>query len=168
MFFYCFSVWQLLHRCSKGTRRRKRGKMRARHHPRHLPGGRISRRQRKGDRADSHKKNQVKCASNEMRFDSGINLFFHVGSLVKRSSSHFSCRLLVVYKKPPKNVNTMFCKFLGLSGGIRPTPKLHRHNSTGDVDCSENALLFCSQEPREQRQSDDLNRAFSAGIFGFH
>ena len=32
------------------------------------------------------------------------------------------------------------------------------------VDCSESALLFCSQELREQRQSDDLNRAFSAGI----
>ena len=148
MFFYCFSIWQLLHRCSKGTRRRKRGKMRARHHPRHLPGGRISRRQRKGDRADSHKKNQVKCASNEMRFDSGINLFFHVGSLVKRSSSHFGCRLPIVYKKPSRNVNTMFCKFLDFSGGIRPTPKLHRHNSTGDVDCSESALLFCSQELR--------------------
>ena len=118
MFFYCFSIWQLLHRCSKGTRRRKRGKMRARHHPRHLPGGRISRRERKGDRADSHKKNQVKCASNEMRFDSGINLFFHVGSLVKRSSSHFGCRLPIVYKKPSRNVNTMFCKFLDFSGGF--------------------------------------------------
>ena len=62
----------------------------------------------------------------------------------------------------------MFCKFLDFSGEFAGTPKLHRHNSTGDVDCSENALLFCSQEPREQRQSGDLNRAFSAGIFGFH
>jgi hypothetical protein len=53
--------------------------MRARHHPRHLPGGRVSRRQREWDRADSHKQNQVKCASDEMRLDSGINLFFHFG-----------------------------------------------------------------------------------------
>ena len=96
----------------------QRGEMRARHHPRHLPGGRISRRQRKGDRADSHKKNQVKCASNEMRFDSGINLFFHVGSLVKRSSSHFGCRLPIAYKKPPRNVNRMFCKFQDFCGRI--------------------------------------------------
>jgi hypothetical protein len=105
--------------------------MRARHHPRHLPGGRVSRRQRKWDRADSYKQTQVKCASNEMRFDSGINLFFHVGSLVKRSSSRFGCGLSIVYQKPSRNVNTMFCKFLGFIGGIRPTPKLRRDNSHG-------------------------------------
>src|SRR4029077_7612544 len=145
MFFYCFSVWQLLHRCSKGTRRRKRGKMRARHHPRHLPGGRISRRQRKGDRADSHKKNQVKCAPNEMRFDSGINLFFHVGSLVKRSSSHFGCRLPIVYKKPSKNVNRMFCKFLDFSVEFALRRRCACTIRRVTVDCSESPS-FCSQE----------------------
>jgi hypothetical protein len=53
--------------------------MRARYYPRHLPSGRVSRRKRKWDRADSHKQKQVKRASDEMRFDGGINLFFHLG-----------------------------------------------------------------------------------------
>ena len=34
-------------------------------------------RQREGNRADSHKQKQVKCAPDEMRFYGGINLFFH-------------------------------------------------------------------------------------------
>ena len=33
--------------------------------------------QREWNRADSHKQKQVKCASDKMRFDGGINLFFH-------------------------------------------------------------------------------------------
>ena len=148
MFFYCFSVGQLLRRCSKGTRRCKSG---AWYHPRHLPGGGVSRRQRKWDRADSHKKNQVKCASNEMRFDCGINLFFHVGSLVKRSSSRFGCGLLIVYKKPSRNVNTMFCKFLGLFGAFESgtcMPRLRRTNCTNDMDCSGRRPLLRSSELR--------------------
>src|SRR6476659_4091583 len=78
----CFSLWQLRCRNSKGTRRRKSGntsRIRVGHRPRHPPGGRVSRRQREWDRAYGHKQNQVKCASDEMRFDSGINLFFHLG-----------------------------------------------------------------------------------------
>jgi len=77
-----FSVWQLLRRSSKGTRRRKSGntsRIRVGRYPRHPPGGRVSRRQRKWDRAYGHKQNQVKCAPDEMRFDSRINLFFHLG-----------------------------------------------------------------------------------------
>ena len=86
--------------------------MRPRYHSRHAPGGGLSRRQCEWDRADSHKQNQIKCASNKMRFDGGINLFFHVGSLVKRSSSHFGCGLPILYQKLSRNVNTKFCKFL--------------------------------------------------------
>jgi hypothetical protein len=52
--------------------------------PRHE---RVSLGQREGDRADSHKQEQIRRTSNKMRFDSRINLFFHVESLVKRSLS---------------------------------------------------------------------------------
>jgi hypothetical protein len=37
----------------------------------------VSLRQRKWDRADGQKQKQVKRASDKMRFNSGINLFFH-------------------------------------------------------------------------------------------
>ena len=38
---------------------------------------RLRLRQRERNRAHSHKQNQVKCASDKMRFYGGINLFFH-------------------------------------------------------------------------------------------
>ena len=41
-------------------------------------------RQRKWDRADGHKQKQVERASNEMRFDGGVNLLFHVGVVLVR------------------------------------------------------------------------------------
>ena len=59
------------------------------HGLRDFPGDRVSLRQRERNRTDSHKQEQIRSASNEMRFDSRINLFFHVGSLVKRSLSLF-------------------------------------------------------------------------------
>jgi hypothetical protein len=153
-----FSVWQILRRSSKGTRRRKSGntsRIRVGRYPRHPPGGRVSRRQREWDRAYSHKQNQVKCASNEMRFDRGINLFFHVGSLVKRSSSRFGCRLLVLYKKTARNVNTMFCKFLGFFGAFEPSESVLRRGCsatiwTDDVDCCGRRPPLRSPKRREQ------------------
>jgi hypothetical protein len=36
-------------------------------------------RQRKWDGAHGHEQKQIKCASDKMRFDSGINLLFHFG-----------------------------------------------------------------------------------------
>jgi len=38
----------------------------------------VSLRQRKWDSADGQKQKQVKRASDKMRFDGGINLFFHL------------------------------------------------------------------------------------------
>ena len=46
-----------------------------------LPGV-VSLRQRKWDSADGQKQKQVKRASDKMRFDGGINLFFHFGVVV--------------------------------------------------------------------------------------
>jgi hypothetical protein len=45
-----------------------------------LPGSRATAglRQREWNRAHSDKQNQVKCASDEMRFNGRINLFFHL------------------------------------------------------------------------------------------
>ena len=40
---------------------------------------RFGSRQRQWDRADGQKQKQVKCASDKMRFDGGINLLFHIG-----------------------------------------------------------------------------------------
>jgi hypothetical protein len=37
----------------------------------------VSLRQREGNRTDSYKQKQIKSASDKMRFDGGINLFFH-------------------------------------------------------------------------------------------
>jgi hypothetical protein len=59
------------------------------HGLRDFPRDRVSLRQRERNRTDSHKQEQIRRASNEVRFDSRINLFFHVGSLVKRSLSLF-------------------------------------------------------------------------------
>jgi hypothetical protein len=39
--------------------------------------------QREWRRADAAEQNQVKRASNKMRFDGGVNLFFHFSSLVE-------------------------------------------------------------------------------------
>jgi hypothetical protein len=39
-------------------------------------------RQREWDRADGHKQKQIKRASEKMRFDSGVNLFFHLGDVL--------------------------------------------------------------------------------------
>jgi hypothetical protein len=106
-----FSVWQLLRRSSKGTRRRKRrrigwnsrnviAKLRRRLESRRckiqslvwlgrdLLGSRAAAglRQREWNRAHSDKQKQVKCASNKMRFDRGINLFFHLVLFFRLSS----------------------------------------------------------------------------------
>jgi hypothetical protein len=43
----------------------------------------VALRQCEWDRADSDEQNQIKRASNKMRFDGGINLFFHFSSLVE-------------------------------------------------------------------------------------
>src|SRR4051794_21548760 len=56
---------------------------------RDFPGDRVPLCQRERNRTDSHKQEQIRRASNKMRFDGGINLFFHVGSLIKRSLSLF-------------------------------------------------------------------------------
>ena len=37
----------------------------------------VSLRQREWNRAHSHKQKQIKSASDKMRFDGGVNLFFH-------------------------------------------------------------------------------------------
>lgn len=39
----------------------------------------VSLRQREWDRANSEKYKQIKGASDKMRFDGGVNLFFHFG-----------------------------------------------------------------------------------------
>src|SRR6476619_71412 len=107
----CFSVWQLLRRSSKGTRRRKRrriawnshnviAKLRRRLESRRreiqslvglgrdLLGSRAAARlrQREWNRAHGDKQKQVKCAFNKMRFDGGINLFFHLVLFFRLSS----------------------------------------------------------------------------------
>jgi hypothetical protein len=38
----------------------------------------VALRQREWDRTDSGKQKQIKPTANEMRFDGGINLFFHL------------------------------------------------------------------------------------------
>src|SRR6476660_5281935 len=105
------SVWQLLRWSSKGTRRCKRrrigrnsdnvtGKLRRRPESRRreiqslvglgrdLLGSRAAAglRQREWNRAHGDKQKQVKCASNKMRFDGGINLFFHLVLFFRLSS----------------------------------------------------------------------------------
>jgi len=50
--------------------------------PPHPPGGAllgVSLRQREWDHADGQQQKHVKCTSNKMSFDGGIDLFFHVG-----------------------------------------------------------------------------------------
>jgi hypothetical protein len=39
-------------------------------------------RQREWDGADGQQQKQIKHASDEMRFDSGVNLFFHFGGVL--------------------------------------------------------------------------------------
>jgi hypothetical protein len=43
--------------------------------------GGVALRQREWDRTDSDEQKQIESASNEMRFDGGIKLFFHFLSL---------------------------------------------------------------------------------------
>jgi hypothetical protein len=43
----------------------------------------VALRQGEWDRAESDEQNQIKRASDEMRFDGGVNLFFHFSSLVE-------------------------------------------------------------------------------------
>jgi hypothetical protein len=43
--------------------------------------GGIALRQRQGDRADGDEQKEIKRASDKMRLDRGINLFFHFSSL---------------------------------------------------------------------------------------
>ena len=50
---------------------------------RHILVAHVALRQRKRGRADSGEQNQVKCASNKMRFGGGVNLLFHFSSLVE-------------------------------------------------------------------------------------
>jgi hypothetical protein len=42
--------------------------------------------QRERNRADGHKQKHIKRASDKMRFDGGVSLFFHVGSQMGASS----------------------------------------------------------------------------------
>src|SRR5262245_34798304 len=42
----------------------------------------VSLRQREWDRAEGQQQKQIKCASDEMSFDSGINLLFHFGAVL--------------------------------------------------------------------------------------
>ena len=87
---------------------------RARQRPRHLPGGRISLRQRKWDRAHGHKQKQVKCASDEMRFDGRINLFFHFGVVLFDFVPELRITFwsgLPFYFGAPGNVNTFSNNF---------------------------------------------------------
>jgi hypothetical protein len=39
-------------------------------------------RQREWDGADGQQQKQIKCASDEIRFDSGVNLLFHFGGVL--------------------------------------------------------------------------------------
>jgi hypothetical protein len=66
----------------------KRGKLRFAlgTQPQHLPGSGallgVSLRQREWDRADGQQQKQIKCASDEMRFDGGVNLLFHFNGVL--------------------------------------------------------------------------------------
>ena len=51
-----------------------------------FPACRVSLRQRERNRAYSQKQKQIKSASNKMRFDGGINLFFHLVLFFRLSS----------------------------------------------------------------------------------
>ena len=125
--------------------------------------------QRKWDRAYGHKQNQVKCASDKMRFDSGINLFFHVGSLVKRSLSHFGCRLPIVYQEPSRNVNTIISKFPGFSERLNqefaPRRGCGGKTCPDDVDYSGKRSPRGSPEGREQKLYTKLKPRFSHCCF---
>src|SRR5205807_1270367 len=46
--------------------------------------GRVALRQCEWNGAHGHKQKQIKCASNKMRFDGGINLLFHFGFVLVR------------------------------------------------------------------------------------
>jgi hypothetical protein len=100
-----------------------------------------------------------------MRFDSGINLFFHVGSLVKRSSSHFGCRLSIVYQEPSRNVNTIICQLPGFSERLNQefAPRRGCGGKTypDDVDYSGKRSPRDSPEGREQKLYTKLKPRFS-------
>src|SRR4051794_33024870 len=97
---------------------------------RDFPGDRVPLCQRERNRTDSHKQEQIRRASNKMRFDGGIDLFFHVESLVKRSLSLFWLWTPYLLQKTIKK-----CQYnLQVSGfsGDPPHAEAARHNSIGD------------------------------------
>ena len=75
----------------------------------------------------------------------------------------------MVYQKPSRNVNTMFCKFQGLFGASEPGESVLRRGCgatiwTDDVDCCGKLALLRSPESREQKLYIELNRAVGAGV----
>jgi hypothetical protein len=149
-----FSVWQLLRRSSKGTRRCKSGntsRIRVGRYPRHPPGGRVSGRQRKWDRTYGHKQNQVKCASNEMRFDSGINLFFHLGLWLNVPRAVLAVDSLSFTKNHQEMSTQCFANFWVFSEGSAPRRNCGGTIRTDDVDCCGRRPPLRSPESREQK-----------------
>ena len=49
-------------------------------HTHHRVSADVALGQREWDRADSDEQKQIECASDKMRFDRGVNLFFHFSS----------------------------------------------------------------------------------------
>ena len=75
--------------------------------------GVVSLRQREWNRAHSHKQKQVKCASDEMRFDGWINLFFHLVlffDLISESRNYILSGQ-PFYFAAPRKVNTFLSNF---------------------------------------------------------
>jgi hypothetical protein len=108
-------------------------------------------RKREWNRANGQKQKQIKRAPDEMRFDGGINLFFHVGSLIKRSLSRFwiwtPYRLQKTIGKSQYNV----LQSSGFFGESVPRRNCGGTIRTHNVDCSESALPLCSRESRVSR-----------------
>ena len=104
-------------------------------YPRYPPGGRVSRRQREWDRAYGQKQSQVKCASDEMRFDSGINLFFHLGLWLNVPQAILAVDSPAFTKNHQEMSIQCFANFWIFSGrlnrGIRSISRLRRDNLDG-------------------------------------
>ena len=57
--------------------------------------GSAALRQREWNRAHSDKQKKIKCASDKMRFDGGINLFFHFGLVLVRILIFANCKTIL-------------------------------------------------------------------------
>ena len=91
--------------------------------------GSVALRQREWNHAHSHKQKQIKSAPNKVRFDGGINLFFHLvlsllESCFPQPQTYIMGAGRPFYSGTPDNVNTFFLTFF--KPRIQATPRLRR------------------------------------------